>query len=333
MTSKELQQLFTKIDTQRDEILSRIKSEGNFINLITEKFIADYTWETNAIEGNTLTLDNADYALAGFTISGLSLSHTQDIFNSAEAFYLMMQQARNKAPITESVIKDLHFLVLKNKWLDRGEYRIEQVSIGKHMPPKPIAIPYLMEDLVANYQDTDYYHPIEHAARFHADFEGIHPFIDGNGRTGRLLINLHLLANRYPPICITYKNRMEYYECLEAVQDHKNYAPMVELVADYVSKSLTAIQKQLATEKIAKADLDELIEKVKAIHSTQYPDYPLLSMFKKKAEPNKNPDTPFSRLIAEFSRKTKIPPEDIYQDALYKIIAEEGKARRERENA
>jgi Fic family protein len=107
-----------------------------------------------------------------------------------------------------------------------------------HKPPEPYLVPEQIAALLKNLKD-DHHHPIQRAVRFHLQFESIHPFIDGNGRTGRLLLNLMLLQSGYLPINIKYADRRRYYECFEVWDKTQDDQPMSELVAAYVQERLT----------------------------------------------------------------------------------------------
>ena len=148
----------------------------------------------------------------------------------------MSELVKSKAMLTESVIKQIHSLVLADKPMDRGIYRRVPVRIigAKNEPVQPYLIEPKMNDLLIRYSESKQ-NIVEKLAEFHIGFESIHPFIDGNGRTGRLIVNLELMKAGYPPIDIKFTDRMRYYDAFE---DKKQ---MTRLFAEYLNKRLESI--------------------------------------------------------------------------------------------
>ena len=156
-----------------------------------------------------------------------------------EAFDFVRDLVKEQMPLSESVIKQIHYLVLADKREDRGVYRRVPVKImgAKHEPVQPYLIQPKMEQLLEDYRnDTD--HIIPRLARFHMEFEGIHPFIDGNGRTGRLLVNLELMKAGYPPIDIKFADRISYYNAFDEYYVKHDPGVMEQLFAGYVNARL-----------------------------------------------------------------------------------------------
>jgi len=113
------------------------------------------------------------------------------------------------------VIQEIHSIILNDRLTERGLYRQVAVRIlgSTHIPPNPLKIPVLVQEMIADYEQSDD-HPVKRIAKFHIQFECIHPFIDGNGRVGRLLANLELMKAGYPPVDIKFTDRKEYYDSL-----------------------------------------------------------------------------------------------------------------------
>lgn len=213
-------------------------TEGEFERL-NEEFAVEYTYNSNAIEGNTLTLRETDMVLRGLTIDKKPLKDHLEAVGHKEAFDFVGELVKNNTPLSESVIKQIHFLVLADKREDRGVYRRVPVRImgAAHMPAQPYAIESKMGELMINYSKSTE-HVITRLARFHIEFEGIHPFIDGNGRTGRLLVNLELMKEGFPPIDIKFTDRIAYYNAFDEYYVKGSLSAMEGIFARYVNERL-----------------------------------------------------------------------------------------------
>ena len=213
-------------------------TEGEVARL-NEDFMVEYTYNSNAIEGNTLTLRETDMVLRGLTIDQKPLKDHMEAVGHKEAFYYILDLVKNKQELTESVIKQIHSLVLADKPQDRGIYRKVPVRIlgASSDPVQPYQIEPLMYQLITEYSE-DQRNIIEKLADFHIRFEAIHPFIDGNGRTGRLLVNLELMKAGYPPIDIKFSDRAKYYEAFETYNRHRDISAMTKLFAEYLNNRL-----------------------------------------------------------------------------------------------
>ena len=211
------------------------------VERLREQFMVEFTYNSNAIEGNTLTLKETAMVLEGMTIDQKPMQDHLEAVGHRDAFLYVQGVAQNQMPITESVIKNIHSLVLMNRPEDKGNYRRIPVRImGAYTEPvQPYLIEPKMSDLlVADEQRKQSMSVVERVARFHLEFEGIHPFIDGNGRTGRLLLNLELIRNGYPPINVKFADRKRYYEAFDAFYRDGNASKMVDMIAEYVNERL-----------------------------------------------------------------------------------------------
>ncbi|AHM57211.1 hypothetical protein EAL2_c19300 [Peptoclostridium acidaminophilum DSM 3953] len=184
--------------------------------------------------------------LEGITIDKKPLKDHLEAVGHRDAFYYVQQLVSTNEAFSEKVIKDIHSLVLIDMPEDKGVYRRIPVRIMGvfHEPPQPYLVPVQMEQLIAEFENTKL-NPIESAALFHLKFEGIHPFIDGNGRTGRLILNFTLMQNGYPPINVKFTDRRRYYECFDMYYRDGTAEPMVRMVAEYVEESLEEYLKLL----------------------------------------------------------------------------------------
>lgn len=228
-----------------DEMLRELNSyrpltEGELIRL-REEFLIDFTYNSNAIEGNTLTLQETALILKeGITIDKKPLKDHLEAVGHKEAWLYVEELVKNKVQISEKVIKEIHSLVLMDRREDKGVYRRVPVRImgAAHTPPQPYLVPSLMEQLVNKYQEMTSLHIVERISKFHLEFEAIHPFVDGNGRTGRLLLNLELMKEGYPPINIKFRDRRRYYEAFKSYSNGNDSTKMVLLVGEYLLEEL-----------------------------------------------------------------------------------------------
>src|SRR5699024_1604605 len=179
--------LLERIDRKKAELDTRRPLTEGEAERLTEEFVVEYTYNSNAIEGNTLTLRETDMVLRGLTIDQKPLKDHMEAVGHKEAFYF---------------VKDL-----------------------------------VKEQLLEDYRNSTE-HIIPRLARFHIEFEGIHPFIDGNGRTGRLLVNLELMKAGYPPIDIKFTDRVAYYNAFDEYHVKHNLGVMEKLFAGYVNERL-----------------------------------------------------------------------------------------------
>lgn len=232
---------FSYIDSLKEAIDKHRPFSKGLANSLQEKLIVEWTYNSNAIEGNTLTLSETKVVLEGITIGGKSVVEHLEVINHREAILFIEELISNKEPLSEWDIKNIHALILKE--IDNnnaGKYRTENVVISgaKHIPPKNYEIGDLMQRLIAEYQsEWKEYHPVIRATLLHGEFVKIHPFIDGNGRTSRLLLNFELMKNGYPPIIIKKEERARYYDVLDIAHTSMNYEPFIELVSKLVIES------------------------------------------------------------------------------------------------
>ena len=231
--------LLEMIDRKKTELDTRRPLTEGEIERLTEEFVVEYTYNSNAIEGNTLTLRETDMVLRGLTIDQKPLKDHMEAVGHKDAFYFVRDLVKEQTPLSESVIKQIHYLVLADKKDDRGVYRRVPVRImgSKHGPVQPYLIQPKMEQLLETYRISTE-HIISRLAWFHIEFEGIHPFIDGNGRTGRLLVNLELMKAGYPPIDIKFTDRVAYYKAFDEYNTKYNSRTMEKLFAGYLNERL-----------------------------------------------------------------------------------------------
>ena len=236
---KSKESLLVQIDRKKVELDSRRPLTAGEFARLNEEFIVEYTYNSNAIEGNTLTLRETDLVLRGLTIDSKPLKDHMEAVGHKEAFDFVSELVKDNVPISEGIIKQIHYLVLADKREDRGVYRRVPVRImgAQHEPVQPYLIEPKMEQLLYDFAASTE-HIVTKLARFHIEFEGIHPFIDGNGRTGRLLVNLELMKSGFPPIDIKFTDRIAYYNAFDEYYVKHNLSLMENLFAGYINARL-----------------------------------------------------------------------------------------------
>ena len=235
----------------QEKFLSRINEKMNRLNSLRplpadavkklhEEIRLLHTYHSNAIEGNTLTLPETKLVLEeGITIGGKSLREHLEATNNAKAFDIMENIARKKKTIDHVIIQHIHEVVTSGILEEAGKYRTRNVRItgAVKTPPDWSKVIKLMDELIEKVAQSKK-HPVEVAALLHHGFVRIHPFIDGNGRVARLLTNLYLTAQGYPPIVLKIEDKGKYYRFLRAADAEKPDI-FVNFIAKAVNDNLT----------------------------------------------------------------------------------------------
>lgn len=193
---------------------------------ILDRFTINFTYESNAIEGNSLTLKDVTFILAENIVpKGKDLREVYETRNTRVANELLFG---NKIKITIKDIVKLHSILVKDTDVQQGFKRLPNILLMRNVettPPEKVEED--MKKLIDWYEKVKKVeHPIRVAAEFHGRFERIHPFEDGNGRAGRVIVNAILLENKYPPLIIRKTMRRSYFSALEAYD--KGYKPKLE---------------------------------------------------------------------------------------------------------
>ncbi len=217
---------------------------------VTKAFELEYTYESNRIEGNTLTLQETALVVEkGLTIGGKTLQEHLEAINHTHALDYVKELVQDKTPFTETILLNIHKLILQSiDNTNAGTYRKIQVLVSgaKHITPQPYLVPKQMEDFFIWYNENkESLHPVLLSAELHERLVTIHPFIDGNGRTSRLLMNLVLLQNGYPIAILKgdTQSRLQYYAALEAAQTTGDKQPFLLLITANVKDALERVLK------------------------------------------------------------------------------------------
>ena len=213
------ERLLASIEGKKRELDRLRPLPPSIVKKLKEQFLIEWTYNSNAIEGNTLSLQETELVLnRGLTIGNKSLKEHFEAINHKECIELIEEFVEKKKELNTEFIKELHKIILKN--IDEyqgGVYRKTNVRIlgAVHIPPDATKIERLMDEFLEWYYSNKHTMSVpELAACVQYKFVWIHPFIDGNGRTARLLMNLVLLQNGYPPAVILNLDRQKYYRVL-----------------------------------------------------------------------------------------------------------------------
>ena len=247
--SMELQEKLTRLDTYQKEWISKAPLGKSQLLRLQEFFDVEYTFESNRIEGNTLTLqETALIVNEGLTIGGKSMREHLEAINHQEAIHFVRGLVDRKEDINRRIVMEIHQLILKQIDSENaGRYRRVPVKISGSdvILPQPHRLDKLMEDYFEYYEMIKLkLHPVILAAEMHERLVSIHPFIDGNGRTARLVMNLILLRNGYTRANIKgeTESRLAYYQALQSVQKEADPHPFYHLV---VNEALRSIKSHL----------------------------------------------------------------------------------------
>jgi len=246
LADKELMLLSTLLNEKEKKELEKIKKEylnqhkANLENRY-ESFVSLFTYDSTNIEGNTFTLQETSRLLFENITPRKSMREINEVINHKKAFDFILN---NKKDMSKELILQIHKLVIQNTLRPElenqiGKYRTLQVYIRgtQWLPPKPEDVPKEMGSLLTWYsKNKKVLHPLILAAYFHSAFETIHPFVDGNGRVGRLLMNFILHKHKYPMINIPNKKKHIYYQSLEESQLKGDLRGLIKFLFDLLKE-------------------------------------------------------------------------------------------------
>jgi Fic family protein len=241
VTTPQRQPLLQAIDADKAKLDAARPLPAHTLASLREKLMLEWTYHSNAIEGNTLTLRETKVVLEGITVGGKSLREHFEATNHRDAILFVEEIVGKNEVLTEWQIRNIHSLVLKT--IDdkgAGRYRQENVVIAgaSTTPPDFLHLPQEMKSLIEWHEKAGQMHAVERASELHTRFVKIHPFVDGNGRTGRLLLNFELMKAGYPPAIIRKEDRLDYYDSLDEACANGDFSGITQLVANSVQRSL-----------------------------------------------------------------------------------------------
>ncbi|RXV64594.1 Fic family protein [Burkholderia stabilis] len=239
--SNQTSEMLNTIDADKATLDAARPLRKHTVASLREKLLLEWTYHSNAIEGNTLTLRETKVVLEGITVGGKSLREHFEATNHRDAIVYVEDIVAKAEALSEWQIRNIHSLVLKGIDVEEaGRYRRENVVIAgaSTTPPDFMHLPAEMVGLIDWYEGAGDRHPLERAAELHTRFVKIHPFIDGNGRTGRLLLNFELMKAGYPPAIIRKEDRLAYYDSLDKACVSGDYRDITRLVAESTQRSL-----------------------------------------------------------------------------------------------
>mgnify|MGYP003623647012 FL=1 len=235
---------FARLDILKKRLDALLPLPSDAVKNQHDDRLVRYTYHSNAIEGNTLTMQETKVVLEdGLTIGGKSMREHLEAVNHREGIIFLEELARQGSSLTERSLKELHGLILKgNDSENAGRYRQRNVIISgaSCIPPEFLHVQQHMDAFFHWYEHSaPELHPVERAARVHADFANIHPFVDGNGRTARLIMNLELIRSGFPVAIIPVEERSAYYTNLDCIAATGDYVPFVQQVCNLVGNSFS----------------------------------------------------------------------------------------------
>ena len=269
--------MYNRIDNKKKELDNFRPISPHLLRNLEEWFKVELTYTSNAIEGNTLSRQETALVVEkGITVRGKTINEHLEAVNHAEAIDYLKNFVESKS-ISEEDILRIHEIVLKGIEHDyAGRYRDMPVRISGSMVilPNYIKVPMLMNKFVSVINSSDL-HPIALASEVHYELVTIHPFIDGNGRTARLLMNLILMQYGYPPAIIQKREREKYIKSLEKAQLGGSREDFDKLIAkccerslDIYLKALNNEDKSLPVKKSSMLKIGELSKITNIAHST-----------------------------------------------------------------
>ena len=267
------EKLLKSIEGKKRELDKNRPLNPSIAKKLNHEFAIEFTYNSNAIEGNTLSLQETEVVLnQGIAIGGKSVNEHLEAINHKKGITFIESLINKKNNISENTIREIHHIILKGiDDLEAGNYRRHNVRIvgANLIPPQAIKLKKKMEELISWYYENERTLPIATlAAKFHYKFVCIHPFIDGNGRTARLLMYLILLKNGIPPAVILKVDRKKYYRVLN-LANNGNEEPFENFIGRSIERSLIIYLNSIQPSTNKKQGLITLTEATKYCNYSQ----------------------------------------------------------------
>jgi len=231
--------LLQKIDDKKQRLDRLRPLPKDAVQHLLKDMRLRHTYNSDAIEGNTLTLQETKLVIEeGITIGGKPLKDHIEARNDAEAFDFIVHLVQQRTPFSQEIIQRIHEIVTKGLLMDAGKYRTGNIRItgSPITPPRYIKIVPLMDEYIRTIKKLKT-HPLKKAVFIHHRLVWIHPFFDGNGRVARLVTNLFFMQQGYPPVILKQEQRKTYYNVLHQA-DNGNLSPLAEFIAEAMNESL-----------------------------------------------------------------------------------------------
>jgi Fic family protein len=266
------QQLMQVVRNKKTQLDQFRPLPSALVDNINATLNVEWTYNSNRIEGNTLTLHETRILLEdGITVGGKSLNEHLEIVNHREAIHYIETLVAPDYKLSEKDILDVHALVLNKIQKDyAGRFRTGGVRIGgaNFLPPNALKVPDLIADLI-EWENAEPMDILEKATLFHHRFVWIHPFFDGNGRTVRLLMNLLLMKEGYPPAIILGVDRKRYYQALNNANDG-NFDRLAFLITQALDRSLTIYLNSLTDTTADFASIADIVQEPDVPYGQEY---------------------------------------------------------------
>jgi Fic family protein len=268
-----LQQTLHRVEQKKDRLATMRPIPSIALEKLRESLMLEWTYHSNAIEGNTITLNETRVILSdGITVGGKTLREHFETLNHHEALKTLSEMVSTRYKLSAADVLSLHGLVLQRIEKDfAGRYRNAGVRItgANFTPPNALRVDELMEDLINWVNEEKKISVIVKAMIFHYRMVWIHPFFDGNGRTVRLVFNLLLMNAGYPPAIILQQDRKKYYDALNKC-NQGNYEKLMLMILQALERSLDIYLSHLENTHESYKPISQILKDIEVPYGQEY---------------------------------------------------------------